>query len=87
MYILIVSCLLYVGNSVYYQLCLTLAHLCSCRAPLTLSHLPPLTLSHLPPLTLSHLPLQLYVDTDDDVRLARRIQRDVAERGRDIGGK
>lgn len=79
MYILIVSCLLYVGNSVYYQLCLTLAHLCSCRAPLTLSHLPPLTLSH--------LPLQLYVDTDDDVRLARRIQRDVAERGRDIGGK
>lgn len=26
----------------------------------------------------------MYVDTDDDVRLARRIQRDVAERGRDV---
>lgn len=24
------------------------------------------------------------VDTDDDVRLARRIQRDVAHRGRDV---
>ena len=30
--------------------------------------------------------LQVFVDTDDDVRLARRIQRDVAERGRDICG-
>ncbi len=30
---------------------------------------------------------QVYVDTDDDVRLARRIQRDVAERGRDVGGE
>lgn len=28
----------------------------------------------------------MYVDTDDDVRLARRIQRDVAFRGRDIKG-
>jgi uridine kinase len=30
--------------------------------------------------------LQVYVDTDDDVRLARRIQRDVGERGRDVAG-
>eukprot|EP00879_Flechtneria_rotunda_P011328 GHRR01011833.1.p1 GENE.GHRR01011833.1~~GHRR01011833.1.p1 ORF type:complete len:489 (+),score=128.33 GHRR01011833.1:1545-3011(+) len=28
----------------------------------------------------------VYVDTDDDVRLARRIQRDVTHRGRDVGG-
>eukprot|EP00798_Chlamydomonas_sp_ICE-L_P012696 gene12696-15928_t len=32
------------------------------------------------------LNMKVYVDTDDDVRLARRIQRDVAERGRDVGG-
>lgn len=30
--------------------------------------------------------MKIYVDTDDDVRLARRIQRDVAARGRDVGG-
>ncbi len=30
--------------------------------------------------------MKVYVDTDDDVRLARRIQRDVAERGRDVMG-
>lgn len=28
--------------------------------------------------------LRLYVDTDDDVRLMRRIRRDIVERGRDI---
>jgi len=32
------------------------------------------------------LHMKVYVDTDDDVRLARRIQRDVTDRGRDIGG-
>ncbi|KAG1666980.1 hypothetical protein FOA52_004263 [Chlamydomonas sp. UWO 241] len=32
------------------------------------------------------LHMKVYVDTDDDVRLARRIQRDVAVRGRDVGG-
>jgi uridine kinase len=32
------------------------------------------------------LNMKVFVDTDDDVRLARRIQRDVAERGRDVGG-
>ncbi|GAX74417.1 hypothetical protein CEUSTIGMA_g1865.t1 [Chlamydomonas eustigma] len=32
------------------------------------------------------LHMKIYVDTDDDVRLARRIQRDVTERGRDVGG-
>ena len=30
--------------------------------------------------------MKIYVDTDDDVRLARRIQRDVAQRGRDVAG-
>lgn len=30
--------------------------------------------------------MKIFVDTDDDVRLARRIQRDVAERGRDVAG-
>lgn len=34
----------------------------------------------------SLLHMKVYVDTDDDVRLARRIQRDVAVRGRDVGG-
>jgi uridine kinase len=28
--------------------------------------------------------LRLFVDTDDDIRLLRRIKRDVEERGRDI---
>jgi len=32
------------------------------------------------------LNMKVYVDTDDDVRLARRIQRDVAVRGRDVVG-
>ncbi|KAL4430783.1 hypothetical protein ABPG75_006039 [Micractinium tetrahymenae] len=32
------------------------------------------------------LNMKVYVDTDDDVRLARRIQRDVAVRGRDVAG-
>jgi uridine kinase len=32
------------------------------------------------------LNMKIFVDTDDDVRLGRRIQRDVAERGRDWGG-
>eukprot|EP00803_Ostreobium_quekettii_P000805 evm.model.scf_655.4 EVM.evm.TU.scf_655.4 scf_655:45614-53087(+) len=32
------------------------------------------------------LNMKIYVDTDDDVRLARRIQRDVSVRGRDIDG-
>lgn len=32
------------------------------------------------------LNMKIYVDTDDDVRLARRIQRDVAVRGRDVAG-
>jgi uridine kinase len=29
--------------------------------------------------------LRLFVDTDDDIRLLRRIRRDIVERGRDIG--
>ena len=31
--------------------------------------------------------MKVYVDTDDDVRLARRIQRDILDRGRDVSGK
>nr|QKY14881.1 uridine kinase (UK) [Polytomella parva] len=30
--------------------------------------------------------MKIFVDTDDDLRLARRIQRDVAHRGRDVEG-
>lgn len=30
--------------------------------------------------------MKVYVETDDDVRLARRIQRDIEERGRDVSG-
>jgi uridine kinase len=30
--------------------------------------------------------LQIYVDTDDDLRLSRRILRDIEERGRDLRG-
>jgi uridine kinase len=29
--------------------------------------------------------LRIFVDTDDDIRLMRRIRRDIVERGRDIG--
>lgn len=32
------------------------------------------------------LNMKIYVDTDDDMRLGRRIQRDVQERGRDVAG-
>jgi uridine kinase len=31
--------------------------------------------------------MKVFVDTDDDVRLARRIQRDVTHRGRDVAGE
>ena len=31
-----------------------------------------------------HLDLKIYVDTDPDVRLVRRIRRDVEERGRTV---
>ncbi|KAJ1565430.1 Uridine-cytidine kinase-like 1, partial [Cladochytrium tenue] len=34
----------------------------------------------------SLMDLKLFVDTDADVRLARRLRRDIAERGRDIHG-
>ena len=30
--------------------------------------------------------LKIFVDTDSDIRLARRLCRDVAERGRDLEG-
>ncbi|KAI8470578.1 MAG: uracil phosphoribosyltransferase-domain-containing protein [Monoraphidium minutum] len=40
---------------------------------------------HIPEIR-DQLHMKVYVDTDDDVRLARRIQRDVQERGRDIAG-
>jgi len=35
---------------------------------------------------LEKLNMKIFVDTDDDVRLARRIQRDIVERGRDVKG-
>lgn len=38
------------------------------------------------PWVLQRANMKVFVDTDDDVRLARRIQRDVAERGRDVAG-
>ncbi|KAF8062067.1 UKL1 [Scenedesmus sp. PABB004] len=40
---------------------------------------------HVPELRAA-LNMRVYVDTDDDVRLARRIQRDVQARGRDVAG-
>lgn len=30
--------------------------------------------------------IKVFVDTDDDIRLARRLKRDIAERGRDLAG-
>ena len=30
--------------------------------------------------------LKLFVETDDDIRLARRLRRDISERGRDLAG-
>ena len=30
--------------------------------------------------------MKIFVDTDSDVRLARRLQRDIAERGRELEG-
>ena len=30
--------------------------------------------------------LKIFVDTDSDIRLARRLHRDVSERGRDLEG-
>ena len=35
---------------------------------------------------LKMLDLKVFVDTDADVRLARRLKRDIAERGRDLEG-
>lgn len=32
------------------------------------------------------LDVKIYVETPDDIRLARRVQRDIAERGRDVDG-
>lgn len=38
------------------------------------------------PEILSRCNMKVFVDTDDDTRLARRIKRDTVERGRDVGG-
>lgn len=40
---------------------------------------------HIPEIV-QRLNMKLFVDTDDDVRLARRIRRDTVERGRDVEG-
>ena len=34
----------------------------------------------------SLMDLEIFVDTDSDIRLARRLLRDIAERGRDVAG-
>lgn len=38
------------------------------------------------PKVLSMLDMKIFVDTDADVRLARRLRRDISERGRDLDG-
>lgn len=38
------------------------------------------------PKILSMLDMKIFVDTDADVRLARRLRRDITERGRDLDG-
>ena len=30
--------------------------------------------------------MKIFVDTDSDLRLARRLKRDISERGRDLAG-
>ena len=40
----------------------------------------------LPPLSFQLLDLKIFVDTDSDIRLVRRLRRDISERGRDIEG-
>jgi len=30
--------------------------------------------------------MKIFVDTDSDLRLARRLKRDISERGRDLSG-
>ena len=38
------------------------------------------------PEVVEQLDVKIYVQTPDDIRLARRVQRDIAERGRDVDG-
>jgi len=38
------------------------------------------------PEVFEQLDVKIYVQTPDDIRLARRVQRDIAERGRDVDG-
>ena len=38
------------------------------------------------PEVVEQLDVKIYVETPDDIRLARRVQRDIAERGRDVDG-
>ena len=38
------------------------------------------------PEVVEQLDIKIYVQTPDDIRLARRVQRDIAERGRDVDG-
>ena len=33
-----------------------------------------------------YISFQIFVDTDSDIRLARRLKRDISQRGRDIHG-
>ncbi|CAG0880608.1 unnamed protein product [Darwinula stevensoni] len=43
-------------------------------------------LSFYDPEVLKMVDLKLFVETDDDIRLARRLRRDISERGRDLAG-
>jgi hypothetical protein len=58
------------------------------QKPLGCLHKPATHANHTPQTARLSRPTmpQVYVDTDDDVRLARRIQRDVTSRGRDVAG-
>lgn len=38
------------------------------------------------PKVLSMLDMKIFVDTDADIRLARRLKRDISQRGRDLEG-
>ena len=36
--------------------------------------------------TVQLMDLKIFVDTDSDIRLTRRLKRDISERGRDLDG-
>jgi uridine kinase len=63
------------------------------RDPTQVRHVSPADVVIVEGILVLHVPelvkrfnMKIYVDTDDDVRLARRIRRDTVERGRDVEG-